>query len=549
MSLFSDTVVYLRKDELIIYYIIICLIKDIIIPLITSKLMLDIIDEKDKLPDLLPYLLLLRIFTPLLQRFVISNIENKIIFNMSNRFTTDKYNMYDSFSYESKIKTNHQKFRDLYQQAKNSLQTMISWGLHSILLMISVICELIITFTKKNLLHYLFLLCLVFGLFYYFHIISKQSFHTRNNARLRKNKSNVECKIALDGIPFQYKEITSDEMIDHENNITKFLQEMDIMWSIIINDVVLFLSVINIIVIYYSSFDVKTFLLVSMMLSKFDSSCRQVIQFKTIFNRINNEYNSFIDMINESTIKEEPVKKYLRSAKNLKIKSVNIPLGDNFTVKFSKQIKHILIKNESKILITGPSGCGKSSFVKALFGLLDKATVKLTHGSGQNYYHAVADYFQEIKEKMPSSSVSIRDYFRKEQDDDIIKKYLLFGWTNDELDRIFQSIKLSNMNDQDINILDMKINEKLSGGQKSRLIFWQRAYITDKYNKDIIVLDEPMPDVDHDSYKDNIIRFFERYHNKMIIMIAHPCECKKEFLYPMMTDKLVINNKGMINYC
>jgi ABC-type lipoprotein export system ATPase subunit len=154
---------------------------------------------------------------------------------------------------------------------------------------------------------------------------------------------------------------------------------------------------------------------------------------------------------------------------------------------------------------------------------------------------------------MPSSKVTIRDYFRKEKDNEVIKKYLLKGWSEDEHNRIFQSIRNSNKSKDQavidipaIHDYDLPINEKLSGGQKSRLILWNRGYITDKLLKEIIVLDEPCPDVDHVNYNDNIQRFFEEYENKVKIMVAHPCECKEKILFPMFDMIIQVGMDGVI---
>ena len=132
---------------------------------------------------------------------------------------------------------------------------------------------------------------------------------------------------------------------------------------------------------------------------------------------------------------------------------------------------------------------------------------------------------------MPSSKVSIRDYFKGEKDNDKITQYLLYAWSADELDRIKTSILNSNNNEnsiKDTHIYDLSMNERLSGGQKSRLILWTRGYIVETLQKEIIVLDEPCPDVDFDNYIDNITRFYNKYNYCTIIMIAHLCECKRK---------------------
>ena len=77
---------------------------------------------------------------------------------------------------------------------------------------------------------------------------------------------------------------------------------------------------------------------------------------------------------------------------------------------------------------------------------------------------------------------------------------------------------------------DMLINEKLSGGQKSRLILWTRGYNVDQNHKEIIILDEPCPDVDFDGYVDNLKRFYKKYQHCAILLIGHLCDCKRKSL-------------------
>lgn len=78
-----------------------------------------------------------------------------------------------------------------------------------------------------------------------------------------------------------------------------------------------------------------------------------------------------------------------------------------------------------KMLWYGPTGHGKSTLRKALFGLID-SKIQFSWGKPKNFYHLVADYFQEIKEKTPSSKTSIRDFFKGEESNSVIEEYLRF---------------------------------------------------------------------------------------------------------------------------
>jgi ABC-type transport system involved in cytochrome bd biosynthesis fused ATPase/permease subunit len=360
-------------------------------------------------------------------------------------------------------------------------------------------------------------------------------------------------------------------MVEYEEYIMDCGKEMENYWDNIMGDTSIVLKFLTVTITWFTCNDPKSFLLVTLILSQFSYGCQQLMQFMTQINRLNNDFNTLHDIVKEAKINEEPEKMYLSQAKELKVSYIDIPLGDTYRLTLDPKFDTFVIKPTTNILIIGPSGYGKSSLLKGLFGLFEQAKVGLNVGEGKNYYHSVVDYFQEIKEKMPSSKVTIRDYFRKEKDNEVIKKYLLKAWTEDEYNRIFQSIRNSNKSkDQaviDISAIhdyDLPINEKLSGGQKSRLIFWSRGYIADLWNrgyitdswsrgyitdkllKEIIVLDEPLPDVDHVNYNDNIQRFFKEYENKVKIMVAHPCECKEKILFPMFDMIIQVGKDGVI---
>lgn len=549
MKLVKETYNYLRDSELSKWLIMTNIINNIIFSVVLSDLLINITNDK---LHLLPYYLMLKAVQPLIEKYIITKISTDLTNQICKKFVSDKYEIYTSTSYESKILKPYSTFKQAIGPAKFAIYMMIDWGLPNIINLISITFSVFWTFWMKNLVIYFIILCGIFSTFYILYLKPKQMEFTKKDKELRKMRQVMEAKLELNGIPYQYKEVETDEMINYEHNIANYNKDIEIYWNTIMNDSMIMLEYMNISILYFVCNDIKTLLLISLILRQFRSGCQSLMSFMTQYNRYSNDYETMNDIMKDVIINTEPEKKYLSRVNSIIIEHVDIPLGDNYRLAFDPCLKNLEIKQGTKMLIMGPSGFGKSSFIKGLFGLLEKANVKLNEGKGSNYYHTVVDYFQEIKEKMPSSKVSLRDYFRKEPNNDIIKKYLQYGWSTDEHNRILQSIHESNENKHDSSIFsnshnyDLPINEKLSGGQKSRLIFWQRGYICDTLNKEIIILDEPMPDVDNESYVDNIQRFFKMYNDKTIIMVAHPCECKKKILYPLMNIKLSIKN-GMIH--
>ena len=93
----------------------------------------------------------------------------------------------------------------------------------------------------------------------------------------------------------------------------------------------------------------------------------------------------------------------------------------------------------------------------------------MSSGEPPNYYHDAADMFQAIREKMPSSKITIRDWFKDEQDNDFIMKMMLIAIEKKKVDEIMDSFS---KREKGKHPFDIEINEEISGGQK-QLFVWQ----------------------------------------------------------------------------
>lgn len=167
-----------------------------------------------------------------------------------------------------------------------------------------------------------------------------------------------------------------------------------------------------------------------------------------------------------------------------------------------------------KMIVRGQSGAGKSTLVKAIKGEILGALDNI--GAPENYRHAISDMSQDIGEKLPSSKVTIRQYFWNEPNDARITSYLTRVFDTGEYDQWMSTI----------GGLDNHLDGRISGGQKKRLILATRAYDIDLNGKDIIILDEPEQGSDPETAVRVLKWFFEQYSNKTIIMISHMCQCQ-----------------------
>jgi ABC-type multidrug transport system fused ATPase/permease subunit len=482
--------------------------------------------------NIIPIFLIMQIISPIINNFILQPLIKKISIDIRKKYEEESYLRYYSISFEDKITRQHQNFDHKLTSSMFALTSNFSWGLPNLINLVSSFSSVLLTFIQKGLILQFCLAVILFCVSYKTFIESKQNNFTIADKLFRKIRHKISEKIYLDGISFQYKELTPDYMIKLKNIISSNEEVNELNWQKIMGITNFNAEVISIIICYFTMNNTSDFILISMNMTQLSRSIQKLTSFTTQYNKYFNDWETMEEFWKNTTVKEEPSKLYLSTIPNNKfeIKDVLIKLG-NYNLRLDPNFTDFNICKKSKILLEGPSGHGKSSFIKSLFGLFDNCLIKLDHGEGKNYHHLIADYFQEIKEKMPSSKVSIRDYFKGEKNNDKITQYLLYAWSSDELERISTSILNSNNDDinvKDTHIYDLSINERLSGGQKSRLILWTRGYIVETLQKEIIVLDEPCPDVDYDNYIDNITRFYNKYNHCTIIMIAHLCECRRK---------------------
>lgn len=329
----------------------------------------------------------------------------------------------------------------------------------------------------------------------------------------------------LNLIPFQYREYDCEYIIKQSQQAKAIGTELFKEWSSIAALTNTGNQLVSVLVCYFVSDNISSFMLVMMTMQRLNGAVTNMMHFLTRYNTLYNDYNDLEEFWKDAEFKDQPKK--MIPHKGLKVIDVNIRRG-NFRLKMIG-LRPSLAPGQ-KIYIEGKTGGGKSTLLKALFGHI--SGVKLNVGKPENYYHHVADYFQEIKEKFSSGSVSIRDYFKGEAKDVIIKKYLLRVFTRRELKKIMKNI----------GGYDALINEKLSGGEKSRVLLTLRGYEATVKNKGIIVLDEPCPDVDEDTYVEIMNRFFDDYADRTIIMIGHLCKCKKERLKIQWSQQYRVSN-------
>jgi ABC-type bacteriocin/lantibiotic exporter with double-glycine peptidase domain len=424
MSLLNKTYYYLKNEELTKYLLFFILLR-IILNSIVSYIMVLISNGNF---NLIIYYILLSYIQKMFNSLIIQPIISKLTNSIQKKFYKNYTFQYNKLTYECKNSKIHSQFIENIRDATQSITMMIDWGLLQAISLFSAFISIFITFSQKDLINHLFIFLIIYSLFYLLVIKKKQKNYSKSQKEHQSKRAQNNAKEFLYSIPFQYKEISPDFIINIKENTLDSQLFMAKSWNqlIILNDSMI--EFISCFLIYLCSNDILTFMLIVISMNKLSGAIQGLNGFMTQYQRFNSEYNNFEEFWEKDLEFENNFIKLSIKDHDIKIGNIQILRGDNYTIKNDISLNKLKFSLGMKILIQGPSGHGKSSFLKGLFGLIKSSNIDFSYGSGIQYYHSVSDYFQEIKERMPSSKVSLRDYFKGEINNEIIKEYLLQAW-------------------------------------------------------------------------------------------------------------------------
>lgn len=199
-----------------------------------------------------------------------------------------------------------------------------------------------------------------------------------------------------------------------------------------------------------------------------------------------------------------------------KIESIKF---ENITFKYKNNYNNVLeslnfeIKKGEKVLISGENGSGKSTLIKLLLGLYKPSEGKIIYNN--------KDLSLINKEKLRNriGIVSQNIFLFK----GTVLENILYGQSEKkrkDVEKIIMKLNLKNYISRLPRGLDSQIiqnNNGISGGQ-AQVIAFIRAMLVDK---DIIILDEPIANVDTET-RNIILRILkENYFDGILIIISH----------------------------
>jgi ABC-type Mn2+/Zn2+ transport system ATPase subunit len=513
------------------YYIVCDVLVTVVFAVIASQLLIGISAGER---SFVPVHIGLGLFTLFFDKLVLQLLSIGIGMTSTNEFIKDTNKLYSKVFFENRATKTAAGAKEKKDSARRSFMMVSDWGIPTLIGLIGSGLSILTTFAVKHMIIHFLICSSIGGIFYYFYVKKKQDAFTELDKQTRSEVQRIAELVRLKSVSFQGGETTDTEMSNLETTMENKWSEVRKKWIYIGIVVELVNELIGVVIIILSTsnlteyclyhvgltsksvtltmFDTQAYMLFSMVLMQWSNAISRMINFMTQFNGMKSDYDNFVDYWKGVEFAEEPEKKEITP--NLKIIGYHVKRGDS-EFKFADPTMEIPFGIGMKFLVLGPTGHGKSTLVNAILGKIRGITMSI--GTPSNYYHLVADMFQAIREKMPSSKITIRDWFKGEPDNDFIMRMLLLTIEKKKVDEILESFTARG---KDKHPFDVEINEEISGGQKTALCLATRCYEIEKFNKKVLVLDEPEQGLGRRAVK-VLNNIYEKYPDITIINSTH----------------------------
>lgn len=545
MDLLKTSFKYARQTHGFYLALLVYFLDDVILGLINADLY-----YKLSLGDthVIFWIVFIQVSKPPINALILRKLDRYLGLEIKKQVISDAYHKYDRLDHLSKSKFSVHQFGPKKENHSSAIYHVIEWGMPNSFYLLGTFISTVYTFWLMNLLSELLIMATITILVYNYIIRPKQNQFSRTQKSIYKENNRLLSLLRIMQIGFQQKEISPDRMTDidfqgdhNHDQITGHYQKI-MMITHSLNNLGMLL------VAFMMHGTASSFMLVFMTLNRLNGGINGLTHFLNQFSRYQSQFDLYNSSWKNLVFKQQTVN--LPIPQELAIIDVKIDFKA-FSVRLASHTAPISLAKGSKILIRGKTGAGKTTFVNGIVGKI--SGVVMNHGQPENYAWLIADMYQNIREKMPSSDVSIRYFFRNEVDDNLILECLRLCFEPDELTRLQRTLETQDIDHDDLetgpkvdNWLDADLNDILSGGQKTRLCLATRVY--EMRNKEILVLDEPEQGSDKETVTWVLGNIFTRFSEKTIIVISHMCDCQLNQLHVQWSTRLLVNNGVVSNF-
>lgn len=414
---------------------------------------------------------------------------------------SDYYQKYNNLEYLSQQQIGIRDFRRKVDDSIMAITIVLSWGISTTF---DTLCNLITVvwlFYTNGFFYILICIVIVNAAFYWYNTRHAQIIFNKfvSETKTQNDRDYSKINILLDLIDVESN--FSGQVVEKEVAITCRRVIQRIKWDNIQKHI----KILNIIpiaaIVLGFECDMEASILLVTNCYQFITTYEHMLMFLQRYVDYRLQYDQYEKMWDGMKFTQQV--EQLDVPKIINIEKVDIKV-DNFHIngsdfKFSKN---------SNILVVGESGGGKTTFTLSLIGKIPG--VYLDENSPQNYTSKSIKFSQDVSGSISCGKITLRDLFISSQNDDLVIKCL------DVCNILVWARGLS-----DDKFLDTNIDNRISGGEKSRLVLALTVYCAKVYNKQIVIFDEPEKGLNPALAYDTISKIIAELQDKMVVVVSH----------------------------
>jgi len=321
-----------------------------------------------------------------------------------------------------------------------------------------------------------------------------------NNLNIKKNRIN-ELKLLF------INNSSLTEQMDLSYNKQYFFK------SLIYDLGLIVILTLGVLMVFDNYFTIGDLILVYMVISYFLNVIRSLLD-----KEIDISYTlKNLDKVNSLLLETKDEFSTSKINGDIKVSNLSFKYGSDYTI---VDIKNLVIKEKSKVLITGKSGSGKSTLLKIILGYFDNYDGDIYIGDDN-----VKSLNVEIKKNSFTYIGQNEKIFT-----DTFKNNIILGRniTECEYNKVLKICELDELISKRKFKDDFLIEEggfNISGGERERIIL-ARALLKDS---NYIFIDEALSEVNYNLERKIIQNVLDAYKDKTIIYISHKDKIKELF--------------------